>query len=189
MRLLEVQLNGYEWALSTGDVDLRGRASHHRRTAMQLRLFWEPATALAPNGLVRRWLRALGSRYERVMGAPSTMQRLLAGLILERGRHERRMRAKTGRDRFVEIPPPRATRYEFVGSEAARPGTRPWTSTFLEEDAQWERFRRVHNATAPIMATVNEAARLYDHLRRRCAPERQAVDDAARIIASFAAPL
>jgi hypothetical protein len=189
MRQLEVQLNGYEWALSTGDVDLKKRAAYHRRNAMGAFLFLPTAIELAPNGFVRRQLRELASRYRRLLGEPSSMQKLLAQLVLQLAYKERHRRAETGRERGVEIPDPRAVRYEFVGSAQATPGTRPWTSAFLDDAPDYERFRRRHNVTRHVTGVLNQAARLYDHITRRSQPEREAVDEATRLIAGFSAPL
>ncbi len=189
MRMLEVALNGYEWCMSTGDPALRKKAGWHRRQAMQSWLFLPTAIEFAPNGMVRRWLKDLAGRYERVLGAPATIQKLLAGLAVERARHERKKRMETGRDRHVEIPAPRAMRYRFEGQEAKANGKPPWTSEYLDRDRDYERFKRRHLVQGQVTGLVNEAARLYDHLRRRTRPEKEAVDDAARMVAMFAAPL
>jgi len=189
-RNLEVQLNGYEWCMSTGDPDLRRRAlDHHRRLAMQGIMFMPTYLEFAPNGFVRRWLRELDARYTRLFGTPSTMQRMLAQLALERARQERKLRQKTGRDRGIEIPPPRAARYEFEGSLTSRPNERPWTVEWLDEDREYNRFLRRQNVVSRAVASVNDVTRLYDHLRRRTSADREAVDAAHDIIATYSVPL
>ncbi|MBI5512919.1 MAG: hypothetical protein HY909_04080 [Deltaproteobacteria bacterium] len=189
MRQLEVQLNGYEWSLSTGDAALRKRAGFHRRLAMGIAVFLPTALHYAPNGFVRRQLRELASRYRCVLGEPSTMQKLLGQLALKLAHQEKRLRADTGRERGAELPEPRATRYRFVGSEAAKPGAQPWTAEPLGPEPEFARFRRRQNATRRVTSTLNEATRIYDHLTRRTRPEREAVDEAARVIAAFSHPL
>lgn len=189
MRFLEVELNGYEWALSTGDPALRPRAELHRRTAMSLCLFLPSAVELAPNGFVRRSMRELASRYERVIGRPTSMQQMMATMVLQLARRERKKRLELGRDRYVAIPDPRAIRYRFAGSAEVRPGERPWTSEHLDAAPDYDRFRRRHNVTRHVTAAVNQAARLYDHLTRRSEPEREVVDTAAEVLSAFAAPI
>lgn len=185
-RTLEVQLNGYEWCLSTGDPDLKKRARFHRRLALQGFTFLPTFIEFAPNGMVRRWLKELAARYERVIGPPSTSQKMVAALALERAKHERRMRRKSGRDRHVEIPPPRALRYEFVGRANAN-GGRPWSATDLSADADFRRFSRRERVISRGLSAANELARLYDHMTRKTAAEREVVDEAALAIARFAA--
>jgi hypothetical protein len=189
MRILEVQLNGFEWAMSTGDPDLRSRAAFHRRMAMQTWIFLPTAIELAPNGFVRRWLRELAARYQRLFGAPATIQRLMGGLVLEQAKHERERRAMSGRERHVEIPPPRAFRYDFAGYERATPGKKCWTAPYLEADPAYERFRVVNNTLVRAIGGVNQVARLYDHLRRRTQPDREAVDEVSNVISTFVVPL
>ena len=189
MRVMEVMLNGYEWCLGTGDPDLRKKAAFHRRAAMQSYMFLPAAIELSPNGFVRRWLRELAARYERVLGPPASIQRILAALAVEAGKHERKKRLESGHDRHVTIPDPRPMRYEFVGSLRAVPGQAPWTSEFLDQDRDYERFRRRHNLTGKATRVVNEAARLYDHLRRRTRPAQEAVDEAAAMVSTFTLPL
>ncbi len=188
-RGLEVQLNGYEWALSTGDPDMARRAAYYRRMVIQGWTFLPTAIELAPNGMVRRKLREVASRYERLIGRPATVQRLLAELTLEAAKKERAMRQRTGHDRHVEIPDPLPVRYDFVGSEARVPGQRPWSSTALGHDPGYDRFRRRHNAISHVASAVTEAARLYDYLKRRTVPERQVVDDASAMVRALLAPV
>lgn len=189
MRILEVQLNGYEWALSTGDPDLKRRAAYHRRLAMQSYGFLPATIELAPNGMVRRKLRELAARYERVLGPPASIQRILAGMSLELAKHERKMRQRSGHDRHVEIPPPRAIRYEFDGMDAAAPGKQPWRSEFLGRDPEFDRFRTRHNIVSRAAMPLSRAIRLYDYLKRRTKPEREAVDEATHMVESFFAPM
>ncbi|MCC6999956.1 MAG: hypothetical protein IT370_35485 [Deltaproteobacteria bacterium] len=189
MRTLEVALNGYEWCRASGDQDLYKKANFHRRQILQMYPLLPTAIEFAPNGFVRRWLRELDARYRRVIGEPASIHKVMAALVLEKARHERKQRQASGRDRHVQIPDPRAVRYDFAGYATARPGERPYVQSFLEHDRSWERFRRAHNAGARVTSVVNEAARLYDHLRRRTRPDREAVDEAARLIATFSVPL
>ncbi len=188
MRVLDTQLNGYEWALSTGDKDLARRAAYHRRMAMLNYHYLPTATELAPNGMVRRKMRDLGARYERLLGAPATIQRIMAGLTLELAKHERGMRQRSGHERHVQIPSPPATRFDFAGSSATRPGQRPWTSAVLTADPERERDRRRRAAVSVAATPLAEAARLYDYFQRRTKPSRQAVDDATRAIQGFLSP-
>ena len=189
MRVLDVQMNGYEWALSTGDPDLRKRAAYHRRMAMQGYSFLPACTELAPNGFVRRWLREVGHRYERLFGPPATAQRLVSALVLESAKHERKMRRETGSDRHAKIPPNRGIRFEFAGSERCRPGERPWTSTNLDADADYQRFRRTHNVISAAGRPLVEAARLYDRLVRKTRVEPEVLDEATRVIRGFFVPI
>lgn len=189
MRVLEVQLNGYEWATASGDADLVKRAAFHRRMAMQSYTFLPTATELAPNGLVRRKMRELGARYERLFGAPTTAQRVVSLMVLELAKHERKMRQRSGHDRHVEIPAPRAIRYDFVGSDARAPGQRPWTQTFLERDRDFDRFKTRHNAISLATGPIMQAARLYDYMSRKSTVEREVVDDATTVVRSLFAPL
>jgi hypothetical protein len=188
-RVLEIQLNGYEWALSTGDRDLARRATYHRRLAMQNWIFLPTAIELAPNGMVRRKLNEVAARYERLIGRPATIQRLMAELTLEAAKKERAMRQKTGHDRHVEIPEPLAMRFEFVGSDARVPGRRPWTGTALSRDPGYDRFRRRHNVLSHLANPVTEVVRLYDYLRRRTRPERQVIDEATQVVRAFLSPV
>ncbi len=189
MRVLEVQMNGYEWAMATGDPELRKRAAFHRRTSMQSYSFLPAATEFAPNGLVRRKMRELSSRYDRLFGTPATAQRLVAHMALELARHERKMRQESGHERHVEIPAPRAIRYDFVGRAASVPGQKPWTSRFLGRDAEYDRFKSRHNVISRASVPVVQAARLYDYMKRRTRLEREVIDDATNVVRSFFVPL
>ena len=189
MRMMEVGMNGYEYCYATGDPAMVKKASWYRKMLMQSFLMLPAAIEFAPNGLVRRWLKDLAGRHERVMGPPVTIQRILSGMVVERARHERKMRLETGHDRHTEIPPPRAMRYEFEGQDARPNGKPPWRMTYLDRDRAYEKFRRRYNFESKAASFLNEATRLYDHLRRRTRPDRKAVDDAAEMISNFTAPL
>jgi hypothetical protein len=55
----------------------------------------------------------------------------------------------------------------------------------LGDDRAFRRFRRTERVVSRGIGAANEIARLYDHLTRKTAAEREVVDEAARAIARF----
>lgn len=170
-RQLGVNLSGYEYCREHPDPYLRhDRARLHRRLAARALPFIEPMAVHAPNGEVRRRMRRLQARYQRLIGPPTLAQRALGQLYL-RG-VERELRRV--RPRPAKVEP--CKRYDYTAPRP--PGACPYTVSHPNLDPAYAAHRQLRRlvtrglvrAGGALDAVEGLLGRELDPELRECVP-------------------
>lgn len=116
MRLLKVELNGYEWCRASNNKLLRQeRAGLHQETAQMLFPMIRACEHFAPNGLVRRRIRQTQERYIKLFGKPRRSQEVMSYFVLAEAFRAKIQEAIDPRNRHPKQEPFKVYIYEKNG--------------------------------------------------------------------------
>jgi hypothetical protein len=128
-RQWKVCLNGFEYCSTHADPVIRRRAEFHRRMATEIFPLTLSMEVLAPNGTVRKRVRDQRSRYVRLLGAPTTAQRMMEKLVLHKAQKAAQREAAAPKQEPYK-------RYEYA--RTAAPGERPYIVTHPSRELSYQ---------------------------------------------------
>ena len=146
-RRLKVDLNGYEYCINHSDIHLsRDRSRLHKRNAAQVYPIMKAIEVFAPNGLVRRRMRDIRQRYQRLIGPPTPGQSILEQAILKLAQLERARDTFYPREARIKTEPYK----RHVYGRAHQQGQRPYTTDHPHRDLNYEAYDLVARTASKV---------------------------------------
>ncbi|MBI2896630.1 MAG: hypothetical protein HYY06_23940 [Deltaproteobacteria bacterium] len=116
MRRMDVQLDGYAHCLRSDDALLRRHKSRFfKRHASMLWWMLPACERFAPNGAVRRRIRKIDEKYRRLVGEPTPVMRIMAGVVEKLAIAARLKELVNPANRFVKEEPFKRYLYDGDG--------------------------------------------------------------------------
>lgn len=152
MRLLKVELNGYEWCRASSNRLLREeRAGMHQENARILYPMIRACEHFSPNGLVRRQIRETEARYLNNFGQPNPSQEVMSYYVLAKAAQAKLRGAIDPWNRHPKEEPFKIYLYPKNGQ---RPGEPPYKVLYPVEDRGYERYRDFRALKEKAMASA-----------------------------------
>ncbi len=168
-RQFEVNLNGYEYCREHSSPWLnRDRARLHKRQAGQAYPFMKAMEVFSPNGAVRRKMQLLQSRYERLVGPPTTVQKVLAKAFVTLVAHHKRKAMLRPDSTYNKVEPYK----RYIYDHQIHAGGAPYRTAHPNFDVDFEFHRRARGVlTRLALAGQRGMNELEDALWREVSPE------------------
>jgi len=148
LRRLDVQLNGYAYCTRSENPILRRHKTKFFKN--QCAMLWTNLQAmdrLAPNGVVRRRVRKIDEKYRALIGEPTPIQKMLAGLVERSAVRFKLQNDLDPMNRYPKEEPFKKYVYEKNGrSEAATPYRIERQQPSLKVRAEMKQAELVHEA-------------------------------------------